>query len=30
LLPEMMEMAKEKAQEIQQAWVWIREARGIR
>ncbi|MCS3454849.1 co-chaperone DjlA [Aeromonas rivuli] len=30
LPPEMMEMAKEKAQEIQQAWEWIREARGIR
>jgi DnaJ like chaperone protein len=26
----MMEMAKEKTQEIQQAWEWIREARGIR
>ena len=30
LPPEMMEMAKEKTQEIQQAWEWIREARGIR
>ncbi len=30
LPPEMTEMAKEKAQEIQQAWEWIREARGIR
>lgn len=30
LPPEMMEMAKEKTQEIQQAWEWIREDRGIR
>lgn len=30
LPPEMMEMAKEKTQEIQQAWEWIRESRGIR
>jgi DnaJ like chaperone protein len=29
LPPEMMEMAR-KTQEIQQAWEWIREARGIR
>ncbi|MGL5948272.1 MAG: co-chaperone DjlA [Aeromonas sp.] len=30
LPPAMMEMAKEKAQEIQQAWEWICRARGIR
>jgi DnaJ like chaperone protein len=30
LPPEMMNMAKEKAQEIQQAWELIKEARGLR
>ena len=30
LPPEMMNMAKEKAQEIQQAWELIKQARGIR
>ena len=30
LPPEMMNMAKEKAQEIQQAWELIKQARGLR